>query len=89
LHLLTSNPDRNQQQRNNAETSLTAKHRGAIVWTSHRNAQSRRHSTAAARYFDTYRAAIVIAGDWEKVKDQVTPFGDVTMYDAEGKVIQD
>ncbi len=44
---------------------------------------------AAARYFDTYRAAIVIVGDWEKVKDQVTPFGEVTMYDAEGKVIQD
>src|SRR4030095_811240 len=42
---------------------------------------------AAAKYFDTYRAAIVIVGDWEKVKDQVTPFGDVTMYDAEGNVI--
>ena len=41
---------------------------------------------AAAKYFDTYRAAIVIVGDWEKVKDQVTPFGDVTMYDAEGKI---
>ncbi len=44
---------------------------------------------AAARYFDTYRAAIVIVGDWEKVKDQVTPFGDVTMYDAEGNKLQD
>jgi zinc protease len=42
---------------------------------------------AAAKYFDTYRAAIVIVGDWDKVKDQVTPFGDVTMYDAEGNVI--
>ena len=42
---------------------------------------------AAAKYYDTYRAAIVIVGDWEKVKDQVTPFGDVTMYDAEGNVI--
>jgi zinc protease len=42
---------------------------------------------AAARYFDTYRAAVVIVGDWEKVKDQVTPFGDVTMYDAEGNVV--
>jgi predicted Zn-dependent peptidase len=41
----------------------------------------------AAKYFDTYRAAIVIVGDWEKVKDQVTPFGDVTMYDAEGNII--
>ena len=42
---------------------------------------------AAAKYFDTYRAAIVIVGDWEKVKDQVTPFGDVTIYDAEGNVV--
>ena len=42
---------------------------------------------AAAKYFDTYHAAIVIVGDWEKVKDQVTPFGDVTMYDAEGNII--
>jgi hypothetical protein len=42
---------------------------------------------AAAKYFDTYRAAIVIVGDWDKVKDQVTPFGDVTMYDADGNVI--
>jgi zinc protease len=41
----------------------------------------------AARYFDTYRAAIVIVGDWEKVKDQVIPFGDVTIYDAEGNVV--
>lgn len=41
----------------------------------------------AAKYFDTYRAAIVIVGDWEKVKDQVIPFGDVTMYDAEGNVV--
>src|SRR6185437_5969781 len=35
----------------------------------------------AAKYFDTYHAAIVIVGDWDKVKDQVTPFGDVTIYD--------
>ena len=42
---------------------------------------------AAAKYFDTYHAAIVIVGDWDKVKDQVTPFGDVTMYDAEGNVV--
>src|SRR5215216_3309342 len=42
---------------------------------------------AAAKYFDTYRAAIVIVGDWDKVKDQVTPFGEVTIYDAEGNVI--
>ena len=42
---------------------------------------------AAAKYFDTYRAAVVIVGDYEKVKDQVTPFGDVTLFDAEGNVI--
>ena len=42
---------------------------------------------AAAKYFDSYRAAIVIVGDYEKVKDQVTPFADVTLYDAEGNVI--
>jgi zinc protease len=42
---------------------------------------------AAAKYFDTYRAAIVIVGDWEKVKDQVTPFGEVTLYDAEGNLV--
>jgi len=42
---------------------------------------------SAARYFDTYRAAIVIVGDWDKVKDQVTPFGDVTIYDSEGNVV--
>jgi zinc protease len=41
----------------------------------------------AAKYFDTYHAAIVIVGDWDKVKDQVTPFADVTMYDAQGNVI--
>ena len=43
---------------------------------------------AAAKYYDTYRAAIVIVGDWEKVKDQVIPFGEVTMYDAEGNVLK-
>lgn len=34
---------------------------------------------AAAKYFDTYRGAIVVVGDYAKVKDQVTPFGDVTL----------
>jgi predicted Zn-dependent peptidase len=34
---------------------------------------------AAARYFDTYRGAIVIVGDYAKVKEQVTPFADVTL----------
>ncbi len=42
---------------------------------------------ASARYFDTYRAAVVIVGDYEKVKDQVMPFGDITLYDTEGNVI--
>ena len=41
---------------------------------------------AAAKYFDTYHAAVVIVGDWDKVKDQVEPFGDVTLYDSEGNV---
>ncbi len=40
----------------------------------------------AAKYFDTYHAAVVIVGDWDKVKDQVKPFGDVTIYDADGNV---
>ncbi|HKY28283.1 MAG TPA: pitrilysin family protein [Pyrinomonadaceae bacterium] len=43
--------------------------------------------SAAAKYFDTYRAAVVIVGDYDKVKDQVTPFGEVTLYDPEGNVI--
>jgi zinc protease len=42
---------------------------------------------SAAKYFDTYHAAIVIVGDYEKVKDQVIPFGEVTLYDADGNVI--
>jgi predicted Zn-dependent peptidase len=33
----------------------------------------------AARYFDTYRGAIVIVGDYGQVKDQVAPFGNVTL----------
>jgi predicted Zn-dependent peptidase len=37
---------------------------------------------AAARYFDTYRGAIVVVGDYEKVKDQVAPFGDVKVIQA-------
>jgi zinc protease len=41
----------------------------------------------AAKYFDTYRAAVVIVGDWEKVMDQVTPFGEVTIYDAGGNIV--
>ena len=42
---------------------------------------------AATKYFDTYHAAVVMVGDYEKVKDQVTPFGDVTLFDAQGNVI--
>lgn len=34
---------------------------------------------SAAKYFDTYRGAIVVVGDYEKVKDQVAPFGDVKL----------
>jgi predicted Zn-dependent peptidase len=34
---------------------------------------------AAAKYYDTYRGAIVVVGDYQKVKDQVAPFGDVTV----------
>ncbi|HYS54053.1 MAG TPA: pitrilysin family protein [Thermoanaerobaculia bacterium] len=34
---------------------------------------------SAATYFDTYRGAIVIVGDYTKVKDQIAPFGDVTL----------
>jgi hypothetical protein len=42
---------------------------------------------AGAKYCDTYRAPIVIVRDCDKVKDQVTPFAEVTMYDAEGSVV--
>lgn len=34
---------------------------------------------AAAKYFDTYRGAVVVVGDYSQVKDQVAPFGDVTL----------
>ena len=34
---------------------------------------------ASAKYFDTYRGAIVIVGDYGQVKDQVAPFGDVAL----------
>ncbi|HEV2719366.1 MAG TPA: insulinase family protein, partial [Thermoanaerobaculia bacterium] len=34
---------------------------------------------AAAKYFDTYRGAIVIVGDYKAVKSQVAPFGDVVL----------
>lgn len=41
---------------------------------------------ASARYLDTYRQAIAIVGDWQKVKDQVTPFGTLTVYTPEGEI---
>jgi zinc protease len=41
---------------------------------------------ACARYLDTYRQAIAIVGDWQKVKDQVAPFGTVTVYTPEGEI---
>jgi predicted Zn-dependent peptidase len=34
---------------------------------------------SAARYFDTYRGAVVVVGDYKEIKDQIAPFGDVTM----------
>ena len=36
----------------------------------------------SAKYFDTYRAAIVVVGDYAQVKDQVAPFGDVHLVKA-------
>lgn len=41
----------------------------------------------AAKYFDTYHAAVVVVGDYDKVKEQVAPFGDITLFDAEGNII--
>jgi len=35
--------------------------------------------SSAAKYFDTYRSAIVIVGDYKQIKDQIAPFGDVKM----------
>lgn len=37
---------------------------------------------AAAKYYDTYRGAIVVVGDYNAVKDQVAPFGDVSVVKA-------
>lgn len=34
---------------------------------------------AAAKYFDTYHGAIVVVGDYNAVKSQVAPFGDVVV----------
>lgn len=42
---------------------------------------------AATKYFDASGFAVVIVGDYDKVKDQVTPYGEVTLYDPEGNII--
>ncbi|MEA2341887.1 MAG: zinc protease [Thermoanaerobaculia bacterium] len=34
---------------------------------------------SAAKYFDTYRSAIVVVGDYKEIKDQIAPFGDVKL----------
>jgi zinc protease len=34
---------------------------------------------SAAKYFDTYRSAIVVVGDYKQIKDQIAPFGDVKL----------
>jgi zinc protease len=34
---------------------------------------------AASKYFDTYRSAIVVVGDYKQIKDQIAPFGDVKL----------
>jgi predicted Zn-dependent peptidase len=34
---------------------------------------------SASKYFDTYRSAIVIVGDYKQIKDQIAPFGDVKL----------
>jgi zinc protease len=38
----------------------------------------------AAKYFDTYRSAIVVVGDYAKVKEQVAPFGEVVLVKSKG-----
>ncbi len=42
---------------------------------------------AAQKYFDSPNSCIVVAGDREQVEAQAAQFGDVTVYDAEGKRI--
>jgi zinc protease len=38
----------------------------------------------SAKYFDTYRSAVVVVGDYAKVKDQVAPFGEVVLVKSKG-----
>lgn len=40
-----------------------------------------------ATYYAPNNSFLVIVGAYEKVKDQVQPFGDVTLFDAEGNTI--
>jgi len=42
---------------------------------------------AATKYFDQSGFAVVIVGDYDKVKDQVATYGDVTLLDTEGNPI--
>ncbi|MDT5060429.1 MAG: zinc protease [Acidobacteriota bacterium] len=42
---------------------------------------------AASKYFDASGFAVVIVGDYDKVKDQVLPYGEVTLFDVEGNPI--
>jgi zinc protease len=42
---------------------------------------------AATRFFDQSGFAVVIVGDYDKVKDQVAPYGEVTLLDTEGNTI--
>ena len=42
---------------------------------------------AASKYFDASGFAVVIVGDYDKVKDQVAPYGEVTLFDADGNTI--
>lgn len=43
---------------------------------------------AATKYFDASGFAVVIVGDYDKVKDQISPYGEVTLYDAEGNPVK-
>ena len=42
---------------------------------------------AATKYFDQSGFAAVIVGDYDKVKDQVATYGEVTLLDTEGNPV--
>ncbi len=44
--------------------------------------------TAARAYFDSANAQIIVVGDYEEVGPQAALFGDVTEYDAQGKLLK-